>query len=877
MKLFKKKKKIQVPKIHIGKNISKDKLKSIIELAFLVLTHVGVLLAILLSFRYYSIYPALFGSLVAIILCILAIVDIVFFVGFNHKDLGLKIVALFLAFFLLAGGTVGSIMVAKANGIVNSVLDGSGSAGNYETYSGVFICYDKNNQFTSIQDLADKNVGMLNETEKGLSYIANEVLEENKIEVSLTYYKSNAEMVQALLDGTVDSIAITSAYRSIYETDENSQFTKYLNNFIDFYPFEKELKVENSKTKKDLSKDPFNVLLIGWSRVELESTVGLADTIIIATINPQTYTVSMNSIARDSFVPISCYGGEYDKINSGRSTSRACFIDTVEDLMGMEMDYYIELDYQALIEIVDTLGGVMINNPVDFVLDGIVVDAGQYIASGYQALEFCRERHHMPNGDFDRQQHQKEVIMEIAKKLLESKDINLALECMDNASRWMSTDFTLNELTGIFNMLLNTKNYTGLDTFDLIDFQNSRITGSGGIKYYSYDMRLPLWVYLIYQQSYDETITHINNVMGNYTAVKQTKNFEFNVKERYERPPFYSLDYDEKYLYTPDPMPDYWIDFYGKSVADVMAWVNSKGVSITGIDYISPLSSDYNPELEGLVVEQSARYGSLLTDIGYTTITIMGTGEVDESKQVPSFIEHNYTKAISWAEKYGVPYKVTFDTGVGGKVGDVVEQNYPAYTPIEKVDVFRITVKAGTFKITFDKNNEKITATVPEAITVTTGDDTKTFSNLANVTDYTFLGWFTEKEGGTRVYNSDEVSGDSTLYAHWEYNCVHQYGEWKVTKEADCKAGTDGEKQRTCSKCQKVETEIIKAEHDYQLVETVEPSCDGATPINGYERYKCSKCGDSYDKTKEKTCEVQDPEPFSQEPEPPSEVPTNQE
>ena len=63
----------------------------------------------------------------------------------------------------------------------------------------------------------------------------------------------------------------------------------------------------------------------------------------------------MMSIARDAYVPISCYGGTKDKINSGRSTSRACFIKTVEDYTGMTMDYYMEADYEAVVGVVDAI------------------------------------------------------------------------------------------------------------------------------------------------------------------------------------------------------------------------------------------------------------------------------------------------------------------------------------------------------------------------------------------------------------------------------------------------------------------------------------------------------------------------------------------
>ena len=867
--------------------------------AVLVLAHIAILFAIIASWRYYSIYPSLFGSVVAIVLCAMIIIDIVFFVGFNNKDTALKVISSVMAILLLVGGTIGSAYIAKANSIVNNVLD-DGKSDKYETFSGVFVYYkenEKHNTFSTLKDLSGKKVGMLVESSNGLTYIAKNILSKEKIDYATVDYKTNAEMLQGLLDGDVDAIVITSAYRSIYKgveethgeetteeveedttlddlenvvdsllgetegeegteedtsteetvmgTVEESPFAKYLPDLIDFYSFEEELKTDTQRSNKNLSTDPFNVLLIGYSRTDIGSTVGLADSIILATINPQTYEVSMTSIARDSFVPIACYGGERDKINSGRSTSRACFIETVENFMDMDIDYYMELDYLGLVQIVNVIGGIYINNPVSFTLDGIYVPAGEHVfADGQMALQFCRERHHMPNGDFDRQQHQKEVIIEIAKAFIESGSVSLALKAMEEASDWMSTDLTLSQLTGIFNLLLNTKNYTGLDTFDLVDFQNTRITGSGGLMYYSYSMRLPLWVYLIYQGSYDESVEHINNVMGNYKTYNQTKNFTFSLDDKYVRPDLVSTDYEAKFMYEPDPMPAYWATLEGMTTNEALAWAKSKGVSLS-VNTIKSGESGYDSAYEGLVVSQSPRYGNLVSEFPSGSITVMGPAKLDPNKQVPDFVEHNYSQAVAWAREHGISVSIDFNTGVDGKVGDVVSQTPEAGTAIERVEKLRLVVKAGVQEIKFNSNGH---GTAPSSITTKTGDDAVSFSSMSNVTEangdtYVFLGWYTDPTNGSKVTNTGEVSGSATVYAHWEKQCAHTYGEWIVTKDAKCEE--DGSRYHVCSKCNKEETEVIPATgHSWNNGEVIQAS---SCTEQGTIRYTCTVCSKTYD------------------------------
>ena len=751
------------------KKLSKQQITTLIASIMLVLTHVAILLAIVLSFRYYAIYPSLFGSIVAIVVCLLIIVDIVFFIGFNHQDIALKVISCILAICLLVGGTVGTYFIARANGIVNNVLDSDNSK--YETYSGTFVCFKKNNNFTSLNDLAGKKVGMLVETENGISYIAKGLLDDTKIDYATVDYKTNAEMVQALIDGDIDAMAITSAYRDIYslERDENSPFAKYLEDFVDFNPFEKELKSSSNRRAKNVSTEPFNVLLIGYSRTDIGSPVGLADSIILATVNPQTYTVSMMSIARDSFVPIACYGGEYDKINSGRSTSRACFIETVENFVGMDIDYYMELDYLGLVAIVNTIGGILINNPVDFELDGIFVPAGNGVfADGQMALQFCRERHHMPNGDFDRQQHQKEVIIAIAEKFIQAGDVSLALKAMEEASDWMSTDLTLNQLTTLFNLLLNTKNYTGLDTFDLVNFQTLRMTGDGGLKYYSYSMHLPLWVYLIYQGSYDESMKHVREVMGNYNVINQDPSFEFSIRSKYEAPQLYSESYPDVFMYSPDPMPAYWAALDGLTVSEAMEWANANGVKLTIGETILPNDPKFKAEMEGLVIDQSIRYGSLISEYSSGTITVMGGGDINlDDYYVPNFIGQDVSEVFDWAEDHDIDVK-----GNGGIYsGRIVEsQNPEPGTPIKGVTEIRVELKEPKeFTVTFDANGGKVS---PSKMTVTEGT---TYGELPTpvLSGKAFKGWYTED--GDYITSSSKVKGDITLYAEWEDAVTHTY------------------------------------------------------------------------------------------------------
>ena len=101
---------------------SREKIITIVASAILILAHIAILLAILWSWRYYSIMPTLFGSAVGIIVCSMVIIDIVFFVGFNHKDTVLKIISTVMAILLIVFGTAFDLSRLLGVGTLNIIL-----------------------------------------------------------------------------------------------------------------------------------------------------------------------------------------------------------------------------------------------------------------------------------------------------------------------------------------------------------------------------------------------------------------------------------------------------------------------------------------------------------------------------------------------------------------------------------------------------------------------------------------------------------------------------------------------------------------------------------------------------------------------------------
>lgn len=101
-----------------------------------------------------------------------------------------------------------------------------------------------------------------------------------------------------------------------------------------------------------MTTEPFTVLIIGVDDDR-------SDALMLATVNPSSMTVLLTSIPRDSYVPIACYTNQKsDKINNSRVRGRQCTMDTVKQLLDVDIDFYFESNFHGIIEIVDALGGV---------------------------------------------------------------------------------------------------------------------------------------------------------------------------------------------------------------------------------------------------------------------------------------------------------------------------------------------------------------------------------------------------------------------------------------------------------------------------------------------------------------------------------------
>lgn len=210
----------------------------------------------------------------------------------------------------------------------------------------------------------------------------------------------------------------------------------------------------DQETLKNL--DELRVLLLG---VSTDTTAVLTDTIMVASYNPKTQKASLLSIPRDTYVGRNeATANSYDKINALYQTSTDKILSAVNNLTGLDLQYYVVVDTEALIKLVDTIGGVEFNVPIDMDYDDssqdlhIHLKAGLQVLDGEKAENVVRFRHNNDgssypssygDNDVGRMRTQREFITQVAKQTLQFKNIVKINEIIDIAYEYIETNLTL--------------------------------------------------------------------------------------------------------------------------------------------------------------------------------------------------------------------------------------------------------------------------------------------------------------------------------------------------------------------------------------------------------------------------------------------------
>lgn len=191
--------------------------------------------------------------------------------------------------------------------------------------------------------------------------------------------------------------------------------------------------------------DNINILVLGCDEREGDTAVR-ADVIMLATIRPDAKQVSVFSIPRDTRVEIKNHGK--DKVNHAMAYGGIPLIqNSIENLLNVQIDHYVKVNFDGFINVVDALGGVNIDVPERMYkpLEAIDLQPGYQTLDGSEALAFVRWRGD-GTGDYGRIGRQQQFLSAVSGKIKDmslSQALNVASAVMDS----IETDMSIKQMT----------------------------------------------------------------------------------------------------------------------------------------------------------------------------------------------------------------------------------------------------------------------------------------------------------------------------------------------------------------------------------------------------------------------------------------------
>ena len=339
------------------------------------------------------------------------------------------------------------------------------------------VVLDKS-EYKEIDDINNKKVGYVENTPE-------EVF--NKIDVELDYnsYSNQLELYKDLDIKKIEAILVSDSYMDIMteEVDNFKENTRILYT-IDIYK-----KIENINKSVETNKEPFTIFISGIDTYGSIGNVSRSDVNILVTVNPNTGKILLTSIPRDYYVRLHGTTGYKDKLTHAGLYGINMSVSTIEDLIDIDINYYVRVNFNTLIKVIDEIGGIDIYSDTDFIAwtdESCKFNQGMNSVGGKCALAFSRERYAYQGGDRHRGQNQQAVISAIIKKV--NTDRNLILkynDILDSLNGTFQTNMQFEDITSFIKNQINNNISWDIESISLDGYDSSNYTYSySGSKLY---------------------------------------------------------------------------------------------------------------------------------------------------------------------------------------------------------------------------------------------------------------------------------------------------------------------------------------------------------------------------------------------------------
>lgn len=359
----------------------------------------------------------------------------------SKRSIITKIISLLLSIALVLGCT----MLIRSDNFIDKVSDAVG-----QKYV-ISVVALKDSDINK-KSLDGKKFGVCYEKDSKTLTTALADMEDEIGQQEYTKYDTYIQLADALYNKEVDCIVVGEQFRSQLQVNHENFDNE--TKIITSYSYDAKLEVTTKKT--DVTEKPFSVYVTGIDVYGSLNTVSRSDVNLIVTVNTKTKQILMTSIPRDCEINLHS-NGELDKLTHTGNYGTAETINTIQDLLDMEINYFVRTNFSGMTNIVDALGGITVESDEEFdTLHGNYhIVKGLNEMDGDMALCFVRERKRLKAGDFARGRNQQKVLSALIDKALSPKIITNFDRILTALEGTFETDMTSDEIRSLLNMQLD--------------------------------------------------------------------------------------------------------------------------------------------------------------------------------------------------------------------------------------------------------------------------------------------------------------------------------------------------------------------------------------------------------------------------------------
>src|SRR5574344_1017475 len=344
-----------------------------------------------------------------------------------------------------------------------------------ETTSYIYdVVANSSSSYKSISDISGKTISYVKDNDELSTKLKDNISSQGSVDFN------EAELESSILSEVAsdkDKIAVvsSSAYESMADNDDSFSGKVRVIAVINIDQTSEVAKTDTT----DMTNTPFIIFINGIdTRSGKLPTRSLSDVNILMAVNPKTRHILMVHVPRDSYVTVHGKNAKDKLTHTGSIGGVELTMATLEDFLDIKLEHYARANFNAVIGLVDAIGGIDIYNDQDHSIScwtdrSCTFNAGwNYNIGGKCALAFARERKSYETGDRHRGENQEQVMQAIINKSSSSSTIlgNYS-SILSSLSGSLETNATSDQITSLVRMQLNDMKSWTMETYN--------VTGTG--------------------------------------------------------------------------------------------------------------------------------------------------------------------------------------------------------------------------------------------------------------------------------------------------------------------------------------------------------------------------------------------------------------